>query len=144
MEALRFKMRPKVDSCMVYEVYNSFKYRVNFSSSVYAPYCNWRDFAFNRLSYRRAASSRVRRVDFNKLRLIISLPRSSLSNRRFSCTPSRRQNCMKFSMLSREKKLRRAAFSQQRPFITGIGCNANRSLTDVDMELGSIDNVLTS
>lgn len=28
---------------------------------------------------------------------------------------------MKFSMLSREKKLRRAAFSQQRPFITGRG-----------------------
>lgn len=59
------------------------------------------------------------------------LPRSSLSNRRFSCTPSRLQNCMKFSMLSREKKLRRAAFSQQRPFITGIGWKRiarNRSL----------------
>lgn len=59
------------------------------------------------------------------------LPRSSLSNRRFSCTPSRLQNCMKFSMLSREKKLRRAAFSQQRPFISGIGWKRiarNRSL----------------
>ena len=49
--------------------------------------------------------------------------RSSLSNSKFWWTPSWRQNWMKLSVLSREKKLRRAAFSKQRPLITGAGFN---------------------
>lgn len=49
------------------------------------------------------------------------IPRSSLSNRRFWWTPSFRQNWIKFSMLSLEKKLLRAAFSQHRPLIVGRG-----------------------
>jgi len=49
------------------------------------------------------------------------IPRSSLSNRRFWWTPSFRQNWIKFSMLSLEKKLLRAAFSQHRPLIVGWG-----------------------
>lgn len=51
------------------------------------------------------------------------LPKSSLSNNRFSWTPRRRQNWIKFSILSREKKLLLAAFSQHRPRITGTGLN---------------------
>lgn len=49
---------------------------------------------------------------YNNLLFFFILPKSSLSNKRFSWTPSDRQNFMKFSMLSLEKKLLLLAFSK--------------------------------
>lgn len=48
-----------------------------------------------------------------------NVPRSSLSKSKFWWTPSSLQKIMKFSMLSLEKKLRRAAFWKQWPFNSG-------------------------